>query len=153
MSEAAENPPAQPEVIDTIPEDYLSHTPLGAQRRFNHALYSTMTPKACKLLAMLLLKEALSAKPWAVKEIANRMGGLPAQQIAPTYQVEIPDLVDAASCARAQSIVAQQVASGQIPPKAGEDISKVIENARKAFETENLEQRIAALEQENSRGY
>ena len=58
----------------------------------------------------------------------------------------LPEITDAASCAKAQAAVLRAVSSGEMPPSEGQTMSTLIENQRRAFETHDLAKRLAALE-------
>ncbi len=60
---------------------------------------------------------------------------------------KLPEVSDLESCARAQAETLAAVASGELLPSEGETLSRLIENRRRAIETTELEQRIAALEE------
>jgi len=56
----------------------------------------------------------------------------------------------AADVVKALSIVAAEMASGNITPEEAQAVAAVLEGKRRAVETVALEARIAALEQERS---
>ncbi len=59
----------------------------------------------------------------------------------------LPEITDAASCAKAQSAVLRAVASGEIPPSEGQTMSTLIENQRRAFETTEVAERLEKIEE------
>ena len=58
----------------------------------------------------------------------------------------MPDITDAASCAKAQAAVLRAVASGEIPPSERQTMSTLIENQRRAFETTEMAERLEKIE-------
>jgi len=56
----------------------------------------------------------------------------------------------AADVVKALSVVAAEMASGNITPEEAQAVAAVLEGKRRAVETVELEARIAALEQERS---
>lgn len=58
----------------------------------------------------------------------------------------MPVITDAASVAEAQNWIVQSVALGELTPGEGNTLAAVIESRRRALETLELEQRIAAVE-------
>lgn len=68
--------------------------------------------------------------------------------------IEIPlgNVKTLSELSEAQSIVIKHTAEGHIAPDSGKIISELIEASRKALETEEIEKRLLALEQENTRG-
>lgn len=59
--------------------------------------------------------------------------------------------MDAAGVAAALSSVTQAVAAGDLSPEEGQAVAAILETQRRAIETAELEARIAALEERNSR--
>ena len=62
-------------------------------------------------------------------------------------KIELPEIDNARDAARAMGVVAVAVATGEITASEGQALSSIIEIYRKTFETAELEERIAALEQ------
>lgn len=60
--------------------------------------------------------------------------------------LELPDIADANGIAAAQAAILQAVAGGELLPGEAQTISAIVESRRRAIETVELEQRIAALE-------
>ena len=65
--------------------------------------------------------------------------------------LDMPDAIDAASVAAALSSVSGAVAAGDLSPEEGQTVAAILEAQRRAIETADLEARIAALEERNSR--
>lgn len=63
----------------------------------------------------------------------------------------MPVITDAASVAEAQGWVVQSIAAGELTPGEGNTLAAVIESRRRALETLELEQRIAAVEAEQQK--
>jgi hypothetical protein len=73
------------------------------------------------------------------------------ERIVPTAKerpvsLKLPDVTSAAGIAEAQAAILQAVASGELMPNEGNILAGIVEARRKALETQELEQRIAALE-------
>jgi phage terminase small subunit len=60
---------------------------------------------------------------------------------------QLPEIKTPADCAGAQSKVLVAVATGQLLPGEGETLSGLIERQRQAFETADIAERLAALEE------
>ncbi len=58
----------------------------------------------------------------------------------------MPDTASAEGIAQAQAAILQAVAAGELLPGEGATLSNIVEARRKALETQQLEQRITALE-------
>jgi hypothetical protein len=61
--------------------------------------------------------------------------------------IALPPVQTAADVAIAVGTVVEAVSGGSLTPEEGQMFSSILEGRRKALETEELEQRIAALEQ------
>jgi len=64
--------------------------------------------------------------------------------------LDLPAMESAADVVKALSVVAAEMASGNITPEEAQAVAAVLEGKRRAVETVALEARIAALEQERS---
>lgn len=58
----------------------------------------------------------------------------------------LPDITTAEGISAAQHAILQAVGAGELMPGEGDTLASILENRRKALETEELERRIAALE-------
>lgn len=65
--------------------------------------------------------------------------------------MDLPDTKSLGGVSEAQAVILQAVAAGDLLPTEGTILSNIVEQRRKAIETEELEQRIAALEQEREK--
>jgi hypothetical protein len=63
--------------------------------------------------------------------------------------LELPNTETAEGISNAQEAVLQAVASGDLLPGEATTLATILENRRKALETQELEQRITALEAKN----
>jgi hypothetical protein len=63
--------------------------------------------------------------------------------------IDLPDTRTADGCSDAQNAILQAVGMGELLPGEGATLAGIVENRRKAIETVELEQRIAALEETN----
>ncbi len=66
--------------------------------------------------------------------------------------MELPPLDGARGVAAALGAVAEAVAGGDLSPEEGQTVAAVLETQRRAIETAELEQRIAALEARTTKG-
>jgi hypothetical protein len=60
--------------------------------------------------------------------------------------VAIPETNSVSACLEAQATIVEAVASGALLPGEGQALSSLIENQRRALETQQLEQRLKVLE-------
>ena len=61
--------------------------------------------------------------------------------------LDLPAMQSAADLPAVLGTVAQAVASGDLTPEEGQALAAVVKAQRRAIETADLEQRVAALEQ------
>jgi len=71
---------------------------------------------------------------------------VPPRKDAPIL-VDLPPMQSAADIPQAVGAILASVAAGQLSPSEGTSLAALVETHRKALETSELEQRIAALEQ------
>ena len=60
--------------------------------------------------------------------------------------ISLPDISTTGGISHAQAAILQAVADGELLPGEAATLTGIVENRRKAIETEELEKRIAALE-------
>jgi hypothetical protein len=63
----------------------------------------------------------------------------------------LPDTATAEGVSAAQQSILRAVAAGDLLPGEGQTLAALVESRRKAFETQELERRIAALEARNGK--
>lgn len=66
-------------------------------------------------------------------------------------QVEMPEMGKAEDAAQAAGAILQAVAAGQLTPSEGQAMAGLVETYRRTLETEDIERRLAALEQARTR--
>lgn len=65
--------------------------------------------------------------------------------------MDLPEIKTLDGVSDAQAAILQAVAAGELLPTEGTILSNIVEQRRKSIETQDLEQRIAALEQEREK--
>ncbi len=75
---------------------------------------------------------------------------LPPRRSRP-IEIELPRLTNINDALEAHSRIAESVASGDLTPDEAADVGKVVDNFTRAFETNELEARIVALEEAAAR--
>lgn len=60
--------------------------------------------------------------------------------------LDLPEIDTLDGISKAQALILQAVAGGELLPSEGDALAGIVEQRRKAIETQELEQRIAALE-------
>ena len=120
----------------------------------------TGRPKGSRNSATLLAMAALEGELGSVVRVvidAAKAGDMTAARLVVdkmipatrerALSIELPPIQDAGACAAAQSKVLEAVATGQLLPGEGEALSGLIEQQRRAFETADIAERLAALEE------
>jgi hypothetical protein len=64
--------------------------------------------------------------------------------------LDLPNTETAEGISNAQEAVLQAIANGELLPGEATTLATILENRRKALETQELEQRITALEEKNA---
>jgi hypothetical protein len=62
-------------------------------------------------------------------------------------QIDLPQASDISGCLKAQTIVLNEVAAGNLLPGEGQVLSALIENQRRSLETQQMEQRLKTIEE------
>jgi len=91
-----------------------------------------------------LLMEAILGDVTAQRLVLERLAPSTRPAHAP---VEIPGLAEAKTLTEKASAILDAIAAGAVPPDVGERLLAALANYAKALETDELEQRIRALEQ------
>jgi len=68
-----------------------------------------------------------------------------------TIELDLPAIIDAKSVAEAQSRLLTAVTRNRITPRAGRDISSIVENRRRSLETVEFAARLTAIEEDQTR--
>ncbi len=67
-----------------------------------------------------------------------------------TIALDLPAIIDAKSVAEAQARVLAAVAQNRVTPRAGRDVSTIIEHRRRTLETVEYEDRLSAIERDHA---
>ncbi len=127
----------------------LLHTPKQRapfQNRATTAAQALLDGKAEKLIRKVVTL-ALDGDPAALRLCLERL--LPPRKER-HLQVKLPAVETARQITSAMRAVVQAVAEGRIAPGEGHRLARVLEAHRKAIETAELEERVAALERRQS---
>ena len=100
------------------------------------------------VMATLLYNAVCRRDTRAARVLLDRLAGKPRRKLP----LDLPDgLATAADVAKAANALLHAVAAGDITPQDAQRATSVLEMARRAVETQDLERRIAALEQRAKR--
>lgn len=87
-------------------------------------------------------KYRLAGKDPSLSALEKQFG-----QTEKAIRFRLPVVTDAESCAQAQAIVIEAVSRGELLPSEADTLSRLVENHRRSLETQELERRVAALEE------
>jgi hypothetical protein len=121
--------------------------PKGTRHRTTMAIQELLDGEAEKLTRKCV-ELALSGDTTALRLCMERLA--PVLKSRPVT-IELPVVETAADILKAQSAAIQAMAAGEITPDECATVTGVLETKRKAIETVEIEQRIAALEQHMER--
>lgn len=119
--------------------------PKGARNHATRAILNLIEGGA-EEITKAVLDAAKGGDMGAARFILERI--VPAAKERPV-SLKLPDVTNAAGIAAAQAAILQAVAGGELMPNEGNILAGIVEARRKALETQELEQRIAALEAGN----
>lgn len=97
-------------------------------------------------LVQKLVERALAGDATCLRMCIERL--LPPLKERPV-SIDLPPILDASGVALAQESILQAVASGTLMPREGLSVAGLIEVVRRGLETQDLAERIDALEQKH----
>lgn len=89
-------------------------------------------------------KYRLAGKDPSLAALEKRFG-----LVEKPVRFKLPLVTDAASCAQAQAAIIEALAGGQLLPSEADALSRLVENHRRSLETQDIERRVAALEEKH----
>jgi hypothetical protein len=119
--------------------------PAGARNKATLAVLALMETGA-KEITEAVITAAKAGDLTAARMILDRLA--PPAKERPV-SVELPDTGTVEGVSAAQQTILKAVACGDLLPGEAATLAGIVENRRKALETEELERRIAALESKN----
>ena len=119
--------------------------PKGARNHATRAVLKLIEGGA-EEITRAVLDAAKSGDMGAARFILERI--IPTAKERPV-SLALPDIANAEDIAKAQASILKAVGSGELTPNEGAVLAGIVEARRKALETQELEQRIAALEAGN----
>ena len=137
------------DVLETVQTRHL--VGLG---ELQEAVREIMTPRRMRALVASVYKAAVQRNDvQAARLLFERLLGKPRNEPLPALALDIPDgLETPADVNRAANALLQAVAEGSLAPEDAQKTAAVVEAARKAIETEELEKRIVEIERQMKRG-
>lgn len=116
--------------------------PKGARNHATRALLQLMEGEA-EEITRAMVDAAKGGDMAAARFILDKL--VPTAKERPV-SLELPNIDTASDAAGAQNVILQAVAKGELLPGEANVLSGIVESRRKAMETEDLERRIVALE-------
>lgn len=117
--------------------------PKGCMNKATRAAMEMLDGEA-EAVTRKVLDKALYGNPQALRIVFERI--IPVRKEAPV-SLSLPEITKAADVVTVQANILAAVAAGDITPGEGETLAKMAEGLRRSIETEELEQRITALEE------
>ncbi len=114
------------------------------------AVRQIMTPRRMKAVVAALYKSAVQKEDVnAARLLFDRLLGKPRSEPLSALALDIPDgLETPLDVCRAANALMQAVAEGSLAPEDAQKTAAVVESARRAIETEDLDQRISEIERQ-----
>jgi hypothetical protein len=122
--------------------------PPGSRNRISRVCQDTLETYA-EPITKKCLSLAIQGNPTALRLCMERL--LPARRHR-TLQFKLPPLKTLADVDAASESVVSGVGRGQLTPGEAQDLSQLLDHRRSVLETQDLEQRIRALEKLNEKG-
>jgi hypothetical protein len=107
------------------------------------AIAEAVLEKDVEAIAKVVTKAAKGGDLQAARLVLERL--VPPRRERP-LSIDLPDVTTTADVAKAQAAILAHVGAGDILPSEATALSAIVEQRRKALESEELERRIAALE-------
>ena len=120
--------------------------PKGARNKSTVAIEALLEGQAAKI-GQKCVEMALKGDSTAMRLVMERVA--PTRRGRPV-RFALPPLENAADLPKALGAVLAAVASGAVTPDEGLSLAQIIETRRRALETMEIEQRVAALEQQQA---
>lgn len=113
------------------------------------AVRDVVTPVRLKAILATLVKSAIQKEDvGAAKFLVERVMGKVRNETLPATVIDIPNGLETTSdVRRAANAILQAITDGGMSPEDGQRTATVIESARKAIETDELEKRLTAIEE------
>lgn len=116
--------------------------PRGARHRTTQAVEAMLQGEA-KTLTRRAIDAALAGDTTALRLCLERIA--PARKDTPV-EFDLPEIATSQDVTAAAQAVLRAVSEGQLSPLEGASVMGLVEGFRKAFETQEIEARLAALE-------
>lgn len=139
---------ADAEALELLRKNGSQH--LAYQAELQAALRDVLTPERMRALVTVLIKTALQkGDVQAVRLLIERVLGKPRPQALQGGAVDIPEgLETTADVVAAANTLLKAVAEGTLSPEDAQRAAALVETARKTLETEELDKRLIAIEEE-----
>jgi hypothetical protein len=121
--------------------------PRGRRNDISILVEQLLDDKA-EVLMTKVIDQAMDGDAAALRLCIERI--LPARRERPV-RIQLPAMALPGDTVSAMSAITAAVAKGELTPGEGADVSALVANVAKAIETQDLERRIAALEQRAGR--
>lgn len=119
--------------------------PKGARHKATQIVEKLMQAGA-KEITEAIVTEAKAGNIAAARLVIERLAPAPKDR---AVSIVLPDTGTAEGVAQAQRVILEAVAAGEVTPSEAATLAGIVEARRKAIETEEILQRLAALEEQH----
>lgn len=110
-------------------------------------IYDAATKEDIQAVFLAMVKQAKAGDALAARDVLNRVAGKP-RFVERRVSIDLPEIVDIRSAGAAMRVVTAAASKGEITLEEAEQLSGVIEVARRTFETVELAAEVEALKQQ-----
>ncbi len=127
---------------------------LHQQGELHAAIREVATPQRMKAVVAAMIKKAVKKEDvQAARLLLDRVLGKPRGEALNGIALDLPEGIEtAADVLKAANALLQSVARGGLSPEDAQKAAAVVEAARKAVETEELDQRLSVIERQLKKG-
>jgi hypothetical protein len=113
---------------------------------YRRIIQTAVTPEDLRRVMLRLKRLALDGDMDAIRELLTRMVGKATASPAHAEAVELPELNSPKDTVKAANAIVRAMSDGTLSSDDGAKLAAIVELARRSMETNDLAERIAALE-------
>lgn len=113
---------------------------------YRRIIQAAVTPEDLRRVMLKLKRLALDGDMDAIRELLTRMVGKATAAPAHAEAVDLPELTSPKDTIKAANAIVRAMSDGSLSSDDGAKLAAIVELARRSMETNELAERIAALE-------
>lgn len=114
---------------------------------YRQMVNKTLTPKRLRKVLLKLYSLAREGDMLAVKEVLYRtIGKVKSMDAETAARIELPELTNAKDTVKASNAILRAMTDGRLTPDDGAKLAAIVDLARRSLETNELAERLGALE-------